>query len=335
MTCPPLAILALVGCVDQGLVEAARVHSWTWISTWFAAFTQEWQRKFEVQEGALASVVMNPSVDLHWYHRNLDGLGPLHIVRLGVVCDSLRRTLDAAGIGAGVTCFESGTSTLASTDRAECHIPPGLTGERFQALDVWRRLGGAAWAYALVAGWHCWMSNYGEGGGAFDGMGLRDDSLDAGRQRRPRDAWFAYQRFTTIFQFWFAVRLAWPPTTDVLEKSAPTRYDLVVFEFIGMTGAEGAHAYGYLCLLDPWRDTPRLKVTAAPADGADTWYWHVATSPSSTRHVGTTGRLPAWEATWARSVPRALPGSGGTFTLALGDDVVVWLAHSRIHWSAA
>jgi len=154
-------------------------------------------------------------MDYHFYHRQDDRT---HIGMLVHEVTLLKQTIEAAITAAlkptefsdlaigftdlPITISESGASVCDVAEGGDCAgsptwRPPGFgktadEGERFQAYEVVRRLGGGLASAAELSGWHAWMS--GPGGG----LGVRYDLTpedSSPSEAVPRPSWHAYRRF--------------------------------------------------------------------------------------------------------------------------------------------
>lgn len=124
-------------------------------------------------------------------------------------------------------------------------------------------------------GWHSWRARP-ESGAVFDGFGLRDDRRPAPPPFvRQRKSWFAYQRFTSIVLSTSAVQMLLPTSLEI-DASSDESDDVVVIEFRGLLREPDMgklFSWGYLLLVDAWRDTltaftlvPRRRGATTPLD---------------------------------------------------------------------
>ena len=200
-------------------------------------------------------------LNYEWSHRSektTSGavrVGSRHITTMQDDLHDLRDILQRFHLDIPLTILQTGFS---ATDEDEA-VPEWASSQAWlQAVEVYRRLGGALAAGAEAVGWESWMSiittQQANAGREGSGMGLRQDteSTTAAARAMPRESWSAYQRFTSFFA---ATRSA-----DFLTDADS---GLVIIAF--RTG----HRFLYLAFIDTsYTSTVGFRLTATQQAGA-------------------------------------------------------------------
>ncbi len=321
--------------------QSKSIHTWAWKRAWISGFAWQFQREHQAFRGAAFSASeMCPSIDLHWYFRGVadgDTIGARHVARLVWQVDEIRQVLVDQGLPwTGVTVFESGSSVLAHPDGGSGglqFVPTGWTREDFQAREVFRRLVGAAASGALAGGWHSYQSV--RGNGPFAGMGVRADTAGVNAQDMlPRPSWYAYQRLTGVFGAWLGCAMVLPSSLGVNDDSR-RQQDAVVVEFTLPSGSEGTWAYGYVCFLDPWRNTGSVDVQFASTRATAATSFGFPPFARTTVTPAPGGDIPSATAYYGAPAAFTVGTSPATVSLDRGDYPLLLLSNERLSWSLA
>jgi len=324
--------------------ESKTIHTWPWKHAWFTGFAWQFQEEHDAFRGASFSASeMCPSVDLHWYFRNVkntrkdhEKIGPRHVARLAWQVNEIRQILADQGLaGTGVTVFESGSSVLATPADGddEQFVPSGWTREAFQAREVFRRLVGAAASGALAGGWHSYQSV--RKADTFAGMGVREDvSGITAEEMSPRLSWYAYQRLTDLLGDWMGCSLVLP-TSFAVNEDSKRQMDAVVIEFQLPSGSEGTWAYGYVCFLDAWRDTGSVDVECKSSRSVTATSFRPTPYDMISIAPPPGGDLPSAQAIYSDPDTFTVGTSPTTLTLKRSDYPLILLANERLSWSVA
>jgi hypothetical protein len=316
-----------------------RQLTWEYRARWFYRSFLEHLVARAPAIGVDLSTLRVSGLDYHWYHhRPKSGTIPsdrLHIAYLVRELQFLRRILDANGFSdAELSVFESDTSSEAMDPSASTPafwFPAGVVTaadrERFQAQEVWRRLGGAFAGGATVAGWHPWITGLTAG---YFQAGLRSDFNSATGKRAgldspasvavPKLAWHSFGRMSSLLARATSARMIAPSVAPSSPLGAKGKHGLrenvVIVEF---SLHDHKHPYGYLILIDPTGKLRKARVLRSGKDKVELR----GTLPKTTTLTSAGGavNLPQASATWEHRTT-----TDRVFKLVRGGDPVFFLA---------